>query len=358
MKRNTSKFKVKMASLTGLMVIGGLCWLMALKVSAANEPDYEKYREIFSAIPAVPPIPADNSMTPARVELGRKLYWDRRTSKTGATSCGFCHHPAYYGAEPMDRSVGVFGEIHAANAHTVLNAAFHSSQFFSGSAATLEEQALGAVRSHVASRSWPAEVAERLNRIPGYSEESIDAYGEPLTEEIIGKAIASFMRTLITPDYALARWLAGDENAMNEQEKMGMKAFADRGCVACHSGAFFSNFTFQKFEIDGGEHHPGRFSVTENEEDRFKYKVPSLLNVAMTPPYTHAGVVKGLPEMVAVMGEKMLNVELSDQEISDITAFLGTLTGTMPESFKQIPVLPIGGGEGDYGPDLMPSTKE
>ncbi|MBX2879709.1 MAG: c-type cytochrome [Granulosicoccus sp.] len=346
------------ASLAKLTLIGGLYWLAGLNVSVADEHDYDKYKEVFSAIPAIPPIPSDNSLTPARVELGRKLYWDRRTSKTGATSCGFCHHPAYYGAEPMDRSVGVFGEIHAANAHTVLNAAFHSSQFFSGSAETLEAQALGAVKSHVASRSWPEEVAERLNRIPGYSEESIAAYGEPLTEEIIGKAIASFMRTLVTPDYALARWLAGDETAMNDQQKMGMKAFADKGCVACHSGALFSNFTFQKFEIEGGEHHPGRYSVTENEEDRFRYKVPSLLNVAMTPPYTHAGVIKTLPDMVEVMGEKMLNIELTEQEIADITAFLGTLTGTMPDSFTHIPVLPIGGGEGDYGPELMPSTKE
>lgn len=324
----------------------------------AQTNEYDRYRDVFEALPALPPIPVDNSLTDARIELGKMLYWDRRTSKTGATSCGFCHHPAYYGAEPMDRSVGVFGEIHAANAHTVLNSAFHTSQFFNGSAITLEEQALGAVKSHVASRSWPKEVAERLNRVPGYRDASIEAYGEPLTEEVIGKAIASFVRTLNTPDYALARWLAGDESAMNEQEKRGMKTFADRGCIACHSGPAFSNFTFQKFEIGGGEHHVGRYKVTKDESDRFKYKVPSLLNVAMTPPYTHAGVVDSLPEMVALMGEKMLNVQLREEEISDITAFLGSLTGSMPPHFSEVPVLPIGGGEGDFGPELLPSTKE
>lgn len=326
--------------------------------SLADTDSYDRYKEIYSPIPALPPIPEDNSLTPERIELGKMLYWDRRTSKTGATSCGFCHHPAYYGAEPMDRSVGVYGEVHAANAHTVLNSAFHTSQFFNGSAKTLEEQALGAVRSHVASRSWPEEVAERLNRVPGYQERSMTAYGEPLNEEIIGKAIASFVRTLVTPDYPLARWLSGDESAMNEQQKRGMKTFADRGCVACHSGALFSNFSFQKFEIEGGDHHVGRYKVTKDEADRFKYKVPSLLNVAMTPPYTHAGVIRDLPTMVDVMGKKMLNTELSDTEIADITAFLGALTGTMPESFAQIPVLPIGGGAGDFGPDLTPSTKE
>ena len=112
------------------------------------------------------------------------------------------------------------------------------------------------------------------------------------------------MRTLITPDYPLARWLKGDE------------------------------------------------------ADRFKYKVPSLLNVAMTPPYTHAGVVKDLPTMVWTMGQKMLFTELPDAEVADIATFLHALTGKMPAHFMTLPVLPIGGGEGDFGPNLTPSTKE
>lgn len=324
----------------------------------ADESAYDKYRDALSAIPALPPIPADNSITEDRVALGQMLYWDRRTSKTGQTSCGFCHHPAYYGAEPMDRSVGVYGEVHAANAHTVLNAAFHPAQFFNGSAATLEAQALGAVRSHVASRSWPEEVGERLNRVPGYRALSEQAYGRPLDEEIIGKAIASFVRTLITPDYPLARWLNGDVVAMSEQQKRGMALFVDRGCIACHASPYFSNFTYQQFEIEGGMHHPGRFKVTKDEDDKHAYKVPSLLNVAMTPPYTHAGVIKDLPTMVRVMGQKMLGLTLADNEVADIVAFLHALTGRMPTHFMTVPVLPIGGGEGDFGPNLTPSTKE
>ncbi len=332
---------------------------LALALPAkANEAAYEQYREILSAIPALPPIPADNSLSEERIKLGQMLYWDRRTSKTGATSCAFCHHPAYYGAEPMDRSVGVYGEVHAANAHTVLNAAFHPAQFFNGSAPTLEAQALGAIKSHVASRSWPPEVAERLNRIPGYRALSEEAYGEPLSEEIIGKAIASFMRTLITPDYPLARWLNGDLDAMSTQQKRGMAAFVDRGCIACHASPYFTNFSYQTFEIEGGMHHVGRFKVTQDEADRFAYKVPSLLNIAMTPPYTHAGIIKDLPTMVRVMGRKMLEVVLPDDEVADIVAFLHALTGAMPAHFATIPVLPIGGGEGDFGPDLTPSTKE
>ncbi|MGI9334354.1 MAG: cytochrome-c peroxidase [Gammaproteobacteria bacterium] len=332
--------------------------LACASASLAAETDYSSFRQVLSPIPARAPVPEDNALTEARVNLGRMLYWDRRTSKTGATSCGYCHHPAYYGAEPMDRSLGVYGEVHAANAHTVLNAAFHTSQFFSGSAETLEDQALAAIRSHVAARSWPEEVAERLSRVPEYNELSKDAYDEPLSEEVIGKAIASFMRTLITPDYPLARWLNGDEDAMSEQQKRGMATFVQRGCIGCHQSPYFTDFSFRKFEIEGGMHHDGRYKVTKKEEDRHTYKVPSLLNVAMTPPYTHAGVIKILPEMVELMGKKMLMTELPDNEVTDIVAFLHALTGKQPASFQHIPVLPIGGGEGDFGPKLTPSTKE
>jgi cytochrome c peroxidase len=344
------------------MLIAAMALAAATLISSvsanASESDYAAYKEIYQPIPALPPIPADNSLSDERVALGQMLYWDRRTSKTGQTSCGFCHHPAYYGAEPMDRSLGVFGELHAANAHTVLNAAFHPSQFFSGSAPTLEDQALGAIKSHVASRSWPKEVAERLNRIPGYRKLAQEAYGEDLNEVVIGKAIASFMRTLVTPDYPLARWLRGDDKAMSEQQKRGMALFADKGCVGCHAPPYFSNFTFQEFHIEGGEHHLGRYKVTKDEADKFTYKVPSLLNVAKTPPYTHAGVVKSLPKMVKIMGQKMLDIELPENEVGDIVAFLHALTGKMPQHFHYIPALPVGGNEGDFGPNLTPSTKE
>ncbi len=339
-------------------LFAGVVASMVAISAVAVADDYADYREQLEAIPALPPIPADNSITDDRLKLGQMLYWDRRTSKTGQTSCAFCHHPAYYGAEPMDRSLGVFGEVHAANAHTVLNAAFHPAQFFNGSAPTLEAQALGAIKSHVASRSWPEEVAARLNRIPGYRALSEQAYGAPLSEEIIGKAIATFVRTLITPDYPLARWLNGDEDAMTTQQKRGMALFVDHGCTGCHSAPYFSNFSYQKFEIEGGMHHPGRYKVTEVDDDKYRFKVPSLLNVAMTPPYTHAGVIKDLRTMVRVMGQKMLAIELPDDEVADIVAFLHALTGKMPAHFMTVPVIPIGGGEGDFGPNLTPSTKE
>ncbi len=339
--------------LVSTMVIG----LSVVTVSAANDQKYEKYRSVLQPLPAHAPSPADNQMTPDKVELGKMLYWDRRVSKTGATSCGFCHHPTYYGAEPMRKSVGINGETHLRNAQTVLNAAFLKSQFWAGEAPDLEQQSLGAVRSHVAMRSWPKEVAERLNRLPEYRELSTRVYGEPLTEENMGKSMAAFMRTLITPDYPLARWLHGDDGALNDAEKRGMALFVDKGCVTCHSGPNFSNSSLQRIQVPKGEEDHGLYRKTKKEGDQYFFKVASLLNVAKTPPYAHNGSVDTLAEIIRIMGSDMLKTDLKDTEIADIVAFLGTLTGEIPTTFMTLPVLPTGGGEGDFGPGLEPSTK-
>lgn len=326
--------------------------------SPATVPlDYEKYRKILQPLPDKPPVPADNPQTSDKIELGKMIFWDRRVSKTGATSCAMCHHPADYGAEPMTRSVGINGEVHLRNAQTVLNAAFLKSQFWAGEQPDLEQQSLGAVRSHVAMRSWPKEVAQRLNRLPDYRERSMKVFGEPLTEENMGKAMAAFMRELTTPDYPLARWLKGNDKAMTAQQLRGMAAFVDRGCVACHSGPVFSNSALVRVQVPGGENDTGRERTTKNEADKYLFKVPNLLNVAMTAPYTHNGGIAKLDDMVRFMGKEMLRVELADPEVQDIVAFLGALTGTMPQSFMTVPLLPPGLDVGDFGPGLTPGTK-
>lgn len=327
------------------------------RANAQSASRYARYRSVLEPLPETAPIPAGNPQSAEKVELGRMLYWDRRVSKTGATSCGFCHHPAYYGAEPMRKSVGISGDVHLRNAQTVLNAAFLKSQFWAGEQPDLEGQALGAVQSHVAMRSWPNEVAERLNRLAEYRELSLKAFGTPVTEEAIGKALATYMRTLITPDYPLARWLRGDETAMTEAQKRGMAAFVDKGCVTCHSGPAFSNSSLRRAQLPGGENDEGRARTTKNEADRYFFKVPSLLNVARTPPYGHNGSINDLPGMVRFMGREMLKSELADGEVDDIVAFLHALTGRMPESFVRLPTLPTGGGDGDFGPGLLPSGK-
>jgi cytochrome c peroxidase len=343
-----------LAAATGL----GAASLYAQQPAKPAAPaDYAKYRKMIEPLPSQAPIPADNPQTRDKVELGKMLYWDRRVSKTGATSCMMCHAPTDYGAEPMTKSVGINGEIHLRNAQTVLNAAFLKSQFWAGEQPDLEQQSLGAVRSHVAMRSWPKEVAERLNRLPEYRERSMKVFGEPLTEENMGKAMAAFMRELITPDYPLARWMKGDDSAITPQQKRGMASFVDRGCVACHSGPVFSNSMLVRVKVPGGDNDTGRERTTKNEADKYLFKVPNLLNVAKTAPYTHNGGIAKLDDMVRFMGKEMLQVELPDPEVQDIVAFLGSLTGKMPQSFMTAPVLPPGLDVGDFGPELKPGSK-
>lgn len=345
---------------------------------AATSATDEEYRKILKPLPAMSPIPADNPMTPENIKLGKMLFWDRRVSKTGATSCGFCHHPAYYGAEPMRKSVGINGEIHLRNSPTVLNAAFLNAQFWAGESPTLEHQALSAVKSHVAMRSWPKEVAERLNRIPEYKKLSIQVFGEHLTEENIGKAMAAYMRTLVTPDYPLAKWLQGDDSALTDHQKRGMALFINKGCIGCHHGPVFSGpmhdpdikvhamehpdakgmgIHLHKVILPGAENDLGKAKTTKKEEDKYFFKVPQLLNVAKTPPYTHAGLIDNLPDMISFMAKDMLNAELTSTEVFDLMQFLHSLTGEIPQDFMVLPILPSGGGEGDFGPELMPSGK-
>lgn len=323
---------------------------------APTDP-FARYRAVLQPLPAEAPAPASNPPNADKIALGKMLYWDRRVSKTGATSCGFCHHPTYYGAEPMHKSVGINGDIHLRNAQTVLNAAFLKSQFWAAEQPDLENQSLGAVRSHVAMRSWPKEVAERLNRLPEYRELAVKAFGEPLNEVNLGQAMAAFMRTLITPDYPLARWLKGDDKALTLEQKRGMAAFVDKGCVSCHAGPAFSNSALVRVAVPQGEEDTGRHRTTKNDDDKYLFKVPSLLNVAKTPPYTHNGSIVELPEMVRFMGREMLKTALTENEVHDITAFLGSLSGKIPADFMLLPVLPSGRAVGDFGPALTPGSK-
>ncbi|TNF56863.1 c-type cytochrome [bacterium] len=157
-----------------------------------------------------------------------------------------------------------------------------------------------------------------------------------------------------------------------------MSLFVDNGCIACHWGPVFSGpmhnpkvkvhakehpeshkmkLHLHKVILPGAENDLGRAKKTKREEDKYFFKVPQLLNVEKTPPYTHAGLIDNLHEMVKFMAKNMLNKELSTQEIDDIVVFLHSLTGEIPHDFKEVPILPTGGGEGDFGPGLLPSGK-
>jgi cytochrome c peroxidase len=307
-------------------------------------------------LPKRPPIPPDNPMTPAKVELGKMLFFEPRLSKTGTVSCNSCHNVMEAGDDDRAVSVGIDGKTGDRSAPTVWNSAFLSAQFWDGRAGTLEEQAKGPMVNPVEMGMASHEVVvERLEAIPGYRERFSAVFGGgPITIDQVAKAIATYERTLITPDSPFDRSMRGDRKALSPAAARGLKVFEAVGCNACHSGpAFAGPFTepgqgfFQRFPAHEGSPYdarygliqdPGRFKVTGNEDDRQFFRVAPLRNVAVTAPYFHNGSVATLDEAVRVMARTQLDCDLTDAEAADLTEFLASLTGRFPE--QTMPRLP------------------
>jgi cytochrome c peroxidase len=314
----------------------------------------------WQALPSKAPEPADNISNPAKIELGKALFMDPRFSSTGTVSCNSCHNVMEGGDDDRAVSMGIHGKTGGRNAPTVWNAAFHSVQFWDGRAAALEDQAKGPVTNPVEmGASTLDEALARVKAYPGYNEMFKQAYPgdkNPVTVANAAKAVAAFERTLITPNSPYDRYVKGDKRAMTEQQVRGMKLFADTGCTACHSGAAFNGPAnavgtgfYAKFPTFPGSAYEtkyklgedaGRYEATKQEADRHMFRVPTLRNIALTAPYFHNGAVASLGDAVRVMAKTQLNKDLKEDEVKDITAFLGALTGEFPKlSMPRLPGL-------------------
>ncbi len=290
-------------------------------------------------LPAVPPIPGDNTMTPVKTELGKMLFFDPRLSSSGVVSCATCHNPSFAFTDRVSRALGHNHQVGPRNTPTALNAAFLGAQFWDGRAATLEEQALGPIQASVEMNESLENVVTRLKGIPEYAELFKESFGgqDPVTPANIAKAIAAFERTLITTNAPFDRFLMGDKEAISEDAAKGWELFQKKGCIACHSGSNFSNSQFYRIQVPGST-DLGRYQVTKKEEDRYKFRVQSLRNVALTYPYFNNGSVWKLNDAVKIMSREMLKSETGDEEAAMIVEFLKTLTGDMPKF--EYPVLP------------------
>ena len=315
----------------------------------------------WQALPNTAPAPADNPTTAEKVELGRMLYFDPRFSHTGTVSCNSCHNLMLGGEDNRPFSMGIHGKTGGRSAPTVWNAAFASAQFWDGRAATLEDQAKGPVVNPVEMGMSDLEKAmDRVRAIPGYKPYFVKAFGEdnPMTVENAARAVAAFERTMITPNSSYDRFVKGDKTALNAQQQRGMQTFTDVGCTGCHSGPAFNGPAmapgagfFMKFPTFADNDYvkkydlvkdKGRFEVTKKDSDMHLFKVPTLRNIALTAPYFHNGSVATLDEAVRVMARTQLNKELSDQQVTDVVAFLNGLTGEFPE--QSLPRLPATSG--------------
>ncbi len=314
-------------------------------------------QQVFKPLPADAGTP-QRPLTPERVELGRLLFFENRVSTDGRVSCAACHLPSFYGTDALPRTVGNQGKILPRNTPTVFNTALQFVQHYGGNRADVEEQAVKALVAPLAYGNADYAAAEaRLRALPGYRpmfEKAFPGEAEPVTVENWGKAIGAYERTLITPA-AFDRYLQGDTAALSPQARQGLEKFMGFGCSGCHSGATVGGQMYQKFGITqdywnltGSKEielfkarDKGRFQDTKNEADAFIFKVQQLRNVAVTPPYFHDGSVAELGDAVRIMGKLQLGRDLSDADISDIKAFLQSLTGEVPAQFAAVPSLPV-----------------
>lgn len=317
--------------------------------TAAATPLMERARVLFEVVPEEPPDLEDNPITPAKVELGRKLYFDPRLSESWLISCNTCHNLGLGGVDLMETSIGHGWQAGPRNAPTVLNSVYNLAQFWDGRAASLMEQAQGPVQAAVEMNSTPARTVETLRSIPDYVwlfGEAFEDDPDPVTFENMARAIEAFEATLVTPNAPFDLYLEGSADALGEEAERGLGLFMDVGCTACHGGILLGGSSYQRFGTvrnPGAELLPaedrGRFNVTGNPNDEFAFKVPVLRNVELTAPYFHTGKVWELEEAVAVMGAAQLGRDFAPDEIAAITAFLASLTGDQPE--VEYPVLPV-----------------
>jgi cytochrome c peroxidase len=284
-------------------------------------------------------LPAGLNVPPARAELGRLLFNDVRLSANRAVSCASCHAlAAKGGADGRKLSPGLHGELTAVNAPTVLNAAFNFRQFWDGRVGSLENQVEAVIQNpREMGSKWPAVVA--LVAADGkYHALFARAYPDGVTKPNIENAIASYERTLITPDSRFDRHLRGQARAINPTELAGYAKFKNFGCVSCHQGRNIGGNMFQKFGVmrdyfaDRGrpaKSDLGRYLVTGNPEDKHVFKVPTLRNVALTAPYFHDGSAATLEDAVDIMFRYQLGRVPTPKDRAEIVAFLRTLTGTV-----------------------------
>ena len=315
----------------------------------------------FQPLPAQPPIPVSNPQSAAKIALGAQLFFDARLSPSGSVSCLSCHNVLAGGEDSRARSVTVGGGATSRHAPTLWNVGYYTAYFHDGRATSLEhaveEQLLSGEAMAMAS---PEALIERVGAVAGYREQFAQVFGDQNAVSLanIAKALAAYLRTLVTQDSAFDQYLRGHRGALSAQAQRGFELYVDSGCASCHfwvnlagpvpglafpmgEGFYelFPNYKGSQFEAQYGlAKDVGRFTITGDDTDKHMWRVTGLRNVAVTAPYFHNGSVATLAEAVRVMAKTQLNKDFTDEQIADVEAFLHTLTGRFPD--PQVPRLP------------------
>jgi cytochrome c peroxidase len=283
-------------------------------------------------------IPDDNQQAPAKILLGKKLYFDTRLSKDNTISCATCHDPAMGWSDAGPTSSGINKQLGGRRAPPVSNAAYSPLQFWDGRAPTLEEQAKGPIQNPIEMGNTHDAMLRTVNDIPGYVDEFKAVFGtQPITVDQVAQAIAAYERTIVTTDSPFDRYVKGDAESLTKLEKRGLEIFNGKGhCTACHWGGNFSDGRFHNLGVmpaDLTKPDSGRFNVTKNPADIGAFKTPTIRDAAMRAPYMHNGNEKTLENVVilynqgggphdANIDQLMVPLGLSKSEIKALVAFM------------------------------------
>lgn len=300
--------------------------------------------------PAAVPGAAANAPTPARIALGKSLFFDPRLSRSKLVSCASCHNPSLSWGDGNALAVGDGMKTLGRRTPTILNAAWSSAQFWDGRAETLEEQALGPIQAEGEMNLSLAEMMARLEAIEPYRRMVADAYpGEAMSPQVIAKALAVFERTVVSGTAPFDRWVNGDEQAISESAKAGFRLFNGKAnCAACHSGWRFTDDSFQDIGLATAD--SGRARVLPGVEGtQFAFKTPTLRNVAERYPYMHDGSEATLEQVIELydaggrvrrpsVSPEVRPLHLTPAEKRALLAFLRTLSSA--DAPVTLPVLP------------------
>ena len=286
----------------------------------------------------IEPIPLEIDVDQDKASLGRKLFEDTLLSSTNTVACASCHVLDQAAIDPRPKSIGVNGEERPLNSPTMFNSQFQFRQFWAGQGETSPESVEGPLLSPTGlGATWP-DVLTKLQQSSDYRRRFKAAYRDGITKETVEDAIFTFERSLFTPNSRFDQFLRGDANALTNNEKEGYRRFKAYGCASCHQGMLLGGNLFQKTGIFGNyvqdrgnetDADFGRFNVTNDEADRYVFKVPGLRNINETAPYFHDGAVETLEESVKLMAKYQLGRSINQTDVDLIVEFLKTLTGEM-----------------------------
>ena len=329
------------ASTAGIMAAVGFSLILTIPAPGAEQTRF---------MPEIPlglekdqfNVPKDNPLTKEKIELGRFLFFDKRLSKDNTIACASCHIPALAFTDAQPVSAGVRHQQGGRSAPMAINRAFSAAQFWDGRAATLEDQSVGPFTNPVEHGfADHPEMIAKMNKIPGYKKEFREVFGGEITVDRIGKAIASFQRTILSGNSPFDQYdVGGDENALSPAAKRGLDLFRNKArCTKCHSGFNFTDEKFHNLGIgwDKDTVDTGRFHVTQDQKDMGAFKTPGLREIPQTAPYMHDGRFPTLMDVVNFYNQAgiknpfqdplILPLGLTEDEKRDLVEFLRSLSG-------------------------------